>query len=117
MGYHTSYSLFAYPISDPKIADEIANALRKFDIINYALDWKYRFTEDGVEFGAHDPVEWYESDEEMRVISKEFPDIHFELHGEGEMNDDIWTRHFVNGKAQLCMAEIVIPPFDPEKLK
>lgn len=116
MGYHTEFCLFARPVSNPEIADKIAEALHACDVIGYALSGDYQFAEDGVEFFSYDSVNWFNHEEDMRAISKEFPDIHFELHGEGEINDDIWTQHFVGGKAQLCMAEIVIPPFDPSKL-
>ena len=116
MGYHTEFCLFAYPVSDPEIADRIEEALHSCGVIGYALSGDYQFAEDGVEFFSYDSVNWFNHEEDMRAISKEFPDIHFELHGEGEINDDIWTQHFVGGKAQLCTAEIVIPPFDPSEL-
>lgn len=116
MGYCTAFCLFAHPVSNLEIADRIAEALCSCDIIGYALDGKYQLVEDGVEFSPCDAVKWYDHEENMRSISEKFPDVHFELHGEGEMNDDIWTQHFVNGKSQLCMAKIVIPPFDPSQL-
>lgn len=116
MGYHTEFCLFAYPVSDPEIAEEIVEALHACDVIGYALSGDYQFAEDGVEFSSNEPVNWYDHEEDMRSISEKFPDIHFELHGEGEMNDDIWTQHFLGGRSQLCMAEIVIPPFDSSKL-
>lgn len=116
MGYHTDFCLFAHPVSDPEIADSILEQLRQRDVINYALEDGYSFVEDGVEFSSNEPVKWYDHEEDMRSVSEKFPDIHFELHGEGERNDDIWTQHFLGGKSQLCMAEIVIPPFDPSKL-
>ena len=116
MGYATSFTLFAHHVADLEIADKIAEALHACDVIGYALSGDYQFAEDGVEFFSYDSVNWYGHEEDMRAISKEFPDIHFELHGEGEMNDDIWTQHFVNGKSQLCRTKIVIPPFDPGKL-
>lgn len=117
MGYRTTYSLFAHPVFDLKVADSILERLHEYHIANYAIEDDYTLVEDGVEFFSYDSVNWYGHEEDMRAISKEFPDIHFELHGEGEINDDIWTQHFVNGKSQLCRAEIIIPPFDPEKLE
>ena len=117
MGYATSFTLFAHSVSDPKIADRIKEALHSCSVISYALDENYEFIEDGVEFSSYNPVNWFDHEEDMRAISKEFPDIHFELHGEGELNDDIWTQHFLGGKSQFCRAEIIIPPFDPKKLE
>ena len=117
MGYATSFTLFAHHVADPEIAERIVESLHSCDVIGYALNGNYQFAEDGVEFSSYNPVNWFDHEEDMLSISKEFPDIHFELHGEGEMNDDIWTQHFVNGKSQFCRAEIIIPPFDLEKLE
>lgn len=52
----------------------------------------------------------------MLLLSKEFPDVLFKLHGEGEDNEDIWDKYFMNGKMQYCPAEIMCPPFDRAKL-
>ena len=117
MGYTTIYTLFAYRVSSEKIADKILESLGRLGVAGYAIEDGYTFIEDGIEFHALDACGWYDYEEDMRAISKEFPDIHFELHGEGAMNDDIWTQHFLGGKSQLCRAEIIIPPFDPEKLE
>ena len=52
----------------------------------------------------------------MRALSREFPDVHFIISAFGEINDDIWEAHYLDGKRQLCETEIRIPEFDPEKL-
>ena len=52
----------------------------------------------------------------MRDLSKEFPDVVFKLHGEGEDNEDIWDKYFMNGKMQSCPAQMTLPPFEKEKL-
>lgn len=59
---------------------------------------------------------WYEHEKEMRELSKEFPDVVFKLHGEGEDNGDIWIKYFTNGKMQYCPAEMLFPPFNKMKL-
>ena len=117
MSYYTTYNLFAYPVFNPEVADSILERLRERDITDYAVKDNYSFVEDGIAFDSFGDCPWSDHEEDMLSISKEFPDIHFELHGEGEINDDVWTQHFVNGKSQLCRAEIIIPPFDPEKLE
>ena len=117
MSYYTTYNLFAHPVFDAKVADIILERLREYDITDYAVEDNYSFVEDGIAFDSFGDCPWSDHEEDMLSISKEFPDIHFELHGEGEVNYDIWTQHFLGGKSQLCKAEIIIPPFDPEKLE
>jgi hypothetical protein len=64
-----------------------------------------------------DETKWYEHEEHMRKISLQYPDVIFELRGEGEESGDIWVKYFVNGKMQLCAAKIVFEEFDEKKLK
>lgn len=64
-----------------------------------------------------DATKWYEHENHMRKISLQYPDVIFELKGEGEESGDIWVKYFVNGKMQVCNATIVFEPFDEKKLK
>ena len=63
-----------------------------------------------------DECKWYDNEEDMILLSKEFPDVLFKLHGEGEDNEDIWDKYFMGGKMQYCPAEVKCPPFDRNKL-
>ena len=60
---------------------------------------------------------WYDHDNDMKALSKEFPDVLFTLHGIGEEAGDIWVKYFRNGKVQSVKGRIVFDPFDPKKLK
>lgn len=53
----------------------------------------------------------------MIKLSKEFPDLLFYLHGEGEDAKDLWYKYYKNGKYQECYAEIVYPEYDESKLE
>lgn len=64
-----------------------------------------------------DSAKWYNCTEDMKKHSLEYPDLLFEIDGQGEENDDIWIEYFKNGKSQFCRAQIVYPKYDPEKLK
>lgn len=64
-----------------------------------------------------DQTKWYEHEEVMKEISKEYPDVIIQLTGEGEESGDMWIKYFVNGKMQHCKAKIVFEEFDPKKLK
>lgn len=123
MGYCTLYDLRVYT-SDLSVIDRVTEELRKRDIINYALEddpveipaRKYD-PEAYYEYGTCDMVKWYDHEDDMREISMAIPDVRFTLSGDGEDSADIWEKHFWNGLCQRCQAEIVIPPFDPDKLE
>lgn len=69
-----------------------------------------------LEFDESDGLKWHDHEKEMKQLSKEFPDVLFKLHGEGEDKYDIWDKYFMGGKMQSCYAEITCPPFDRSKL-
>lgn len=114
MGYATAFDITLLTpdgksdIEDPEIYDKAVELLRGMDVVGYALDDS---------LGCNDAVNWFSHEEDMLEVSKLMPDVLFCLHGEGDDNRDIWNQYFLNGKTQLCVAEIKIPPFDPEKLK
>jgi hypothetical protein len=60
---------------------------------------------------------WYESDEDMKKISKKYPLTIFVLEGEGEESGDLWKKYFLNGKMQEAKAKITYDEFDEKKLK
>lgn len=99
MGYYTWYRIEITPDSEEVRAfiDAAAN-------LSYALD------EDG------DSCKWYNHEDDMLRLSREFPDILFELHGEGEEAGDLWRKYFKNGKVQRCPAIITYDAFDESKL-
>lgn len=63
-----------------------------------------------------DTVKWYDCNKDMREYSKSYPDVLFEISGEGEEGGDIWIKYFRNGKAQLCKATITFEEYDINKL-
>lgn len=52
----------------------------------------------------------------MKVISTKYPDILFEVTGEGEETGDLWKAYFKNGKMQYCKGKVVYDDFDEYKL-
>lgn len=130
MGYYTRYSMEVQDINNKgydsyKIAKYMLDKQKesdKFYAFKYELedfveneDTKSRI-DYGLSFDSDDEYTWYDNEEDMRLLSKEFPDILFKLHGEGENNEDIWDKYFINGKMQYCLAKIMCPPFDKTKL-
>ena len=69
-----------------------------------------------IEFGCNDSYKWYIHEQDMKELSKIYPETTFLLEGEGEDSEDIWRKYFKNGKMQVCKAEIVFPAFDESKL-
>lgn len=63
-----------------------------------------------------DSCKWYEHEDDMKRLSKEFPEVVFQLNGEGEESGDVWVKYFKNGKMQVDKAEIKLAPFDATKL-
>ena len=62
-------------------------------------------------------VKWYEHKENMKVISKKYPDSIFKLSGIGEEQPDLWVEYHQNGKFQRCNGVITYPPFNKSKLR
>lgn len=112
MGYYTYYNLTLENASREQ-AKKVEDRLKEMDIIDDILDEMY--DSDGY-FSSCDSAKWYEHEEDIGKLSMEFPEVHFVLQGEGDNRDDIWEKHFINGRIQRCHAEIVYPSFSPNKL-
>ena len=110
MGYYTDYSL-------SMVGSQHGDAQKIYDFSQEKdMGIIYGFTVWGDYLETSDSMKWYKHEDEMRIISKEFPHILFELHGNGEDTEDIWDEYYRDGKMQRCKAEIVIPPFDESKM-
>lgn len=130
MGYYTYYSMGILDIDNKgydsyKIAKYMLDKQKESDrfyAFKYELEdfvkneeveseIRYELSLDG-----DDECKWYDNEDDMCLLSKEFPDVLFKLHGEGENNEDIWNKYFMNGKMQYCPAKIIYEPFDKNKL-
>lgn len=104
MGYNTSYEL-EYENCDDETREQIAATIAADDNLDYGLN------SDG------DPCKWYDHEEDMKELSKQFPEVLFTLSGNGEDCPDLWKKYFRNGKIQRAEAEIIYPEFDPTRLE
>lgn len=117
MGYYTRYNITAYNYKDDrkKKIVEIDDSLLSFE------EDEQVFVDDIKSIVGYLPTEdsckWYNHEEDMVTLSQKHPTVLFKVHGEGEVSGDIWDKWFLNGKKQICNAEIVIPDFDPSKLQ
>ena len=108
MGYYTNFDLTMIPEPDEEREAEIMKAIAAKidnkdpnDISAYDAEWC-----------LSDSLKWYDHDDDMIEVSKQFPDITFILYGEGEDNDDIWKAYYRNGEMEVVTARII---FDEPK--
>lgn len=108
MVYNTQYYLTAFDaVTGKEVSDEKKN---KFEAeITKLSGWK-----SGSIFAK--PTAWFEYEEIMRKFSKRHPGTRFTLRGDGDDHDDIWVRHFLNGKMQVCPAKIIFEDFNVDQL-
>ena len=103
MGYYTTFSLSTNP---PEVIKDVLNCgVQQLDSI---------FDIDGKSF---DSSKWYGHEEDMRIVSDNFPDVLFTLKGEGEEAGDVWIKYFKNGMMQSCYAKLVFEEYDESKLR
>lgn len=130
MGYYTDYTLTVsipeehramracvHPISDNTAAYcPVCGSVVWISTQDAIMDYIVSHAEIRHAYESWSAV-WYDHEKDMLEMSKRFPQVTFHLRGSGESRDDLWEKHFRNGKIQVCEAEITITPFDPEKLK
>lgn len=64
-----------------------------------------------------DSVKWYDREKDMSEYSKRYPDILFQIDGNGEEADDIWREYWKEGKVQHEDCQFVFGTYDETKLK
>lgn len=94
MGYYTDYRL-EITVDDKenedKTLDEIELFIKNLDEEKY---WELREMIDGYELNA----KWYDYDVDMCYLSCKFPNILFDLYGDGEEREDVWRATYKNGE-------------------
>lgn len=87
----------------------------------FALLKKFDFLEQEIELGfvaSHKkPVKWYDCISEIKEFSCSYPNVFFEILGEGEDCYDLWKCYIVNGKRQIARAIISYPEFNADLLE
>ncbi len=114
MGYYTNFTI------TPRLKEDFTEIVDS-DVLEILRDRL-------IEFSQYDEwewddqltmvdVKWYEYPNHMKLLSKEFPYIIFQVDGEGEEPGDIWRRYFLDGKSQKCVTTITFTQFDEDELK
>lgn len=108
MGYYTYFRLFfADRGTQPTLQDY--NAIKKMideSVLNTEFEPVTSIPGNGALIQGEN-LKWYDHRETMLTISKTFPLYEFYLEGEGEERDDIWIKHFKNGKMFVRGSEII----------
>ena len=115
MGYYTQYTLEVRKIKNEAQFNELVDELRSRELIGYAFDdGHYPATISSINhkyndaiFYSYDECKWYDHAEDMVVISEKFPNMYFELSGEGEAFGDYWKEYYHDGDIEECRGEIV----------
>ena len=100
MGYYTSYNLEVRNIPDEATAKKIIEAVEQKQLIRYVFDKCPKLSPDSLDkyaldFYCYDEAKWYEYDEDMIEISKQFPECKFKLYGRGEELLDVWNKYYL----------------------
>ena len=94
---------------------EINAAMKIRDIIGYALQEVSYSPGEAACWYAEGSVKWYESEDDIREISRMFPDVTFMLEGDGEDAEDFWRAYFKDGDYEYCRGKISYP--DPVSIQ
>lgn len=117
IGYYTNFSLEAY--TDPRQKwGSTPSAQEEYDMMKRLCEisdmWAVEDIDEGCPFDiiTWECYKWYDHNEHMTELSKEFPNVWFILEGEGEDQGDIWRTMYHNGRYETVYAEITFPDFN-----
>lgn len=123
MGYYTRFELSTknnkYKVSDIiyYMKKEEHRTEKYYPFKNHFDEYLFEEEVFDFEMDSNGECKWYEHDEEMIELSKQFPETVFCLYGNGEENSDTWYTYYKNGKKQYCPAKITYDEYDESKLK
>ena len=111
MGYITTFNLYGYS-SEKEFIDHSEmddGALEKI------FDWIKHNTSSDMQFDWLDEAKWYSWDNDMKALSKAYPDVIFELFGDGEETDDVWKAVIYRGKIEQVTQQTFFPAINLSK--
>ena len=107
IGYYTYYHLSAHGDSDEKIKTA---SNRLAELMDYGVPEESPYPNSPFYWLNYDSLKWYDWENDMYKLSKEFPTIVFTLYGEGEDHDDTCRAFFKNGTVVFQKARIYYDP-------
>lgn len=113
IGYYTFYSL--------SVKNEDEFPIEKQREASLQLAEKFKVREHYEEYISHssypfswvsnDSMKWYDYNEDMLELSRNFPEAIFVLYGEGEDREDTWRAFY---KGEVCIYQRAHFYYDPE---
>lgn len=111
MGYCTDYSLEVKELGSHTFK-ELDAAIEEMNSDLESIDWGGEH----IWQNSSQPITWYDHEEDMGKLSRQFPDIIFALSGIGDSPEDMWKKYFLRGLIQRTRAKIIYDEFDEIKL-
>lgn len=113
MGYNTNYII---SIKEGQMTG------KEFEVLKNILEKNsnYLFSLNHSQQKLYCEGKWYEHEKDMKKVSKLFPNVTFQIYGEGEESGDIWKDYVNNGKLSRTRAVIsfeAVPADEEELLK
>jgi hypothetical protein len=99
MGYLTEYTL---SIHTPGVDGPGVLSIFK-QLKEYSEEAAYCLCDDG---STKQSGKWYDHEEDMLDLSKDYPNLIFLLEGSGEDEADLWRKFFKNGDMVVNKAEV-----------
>lgn len=105
MGYYTKFELELKTKVKIERTKQIVNRLNEligFDAFECYIDEYATSDEEWFwDITSYDEMKWYDWQENMTTLAKEFPDVEFQLEGNGEDKDDWWVALFKGERKQI----------------
>jgi len=102
MGYYTYFEI-AIAAGDESLLDS-----EKFaEYFDEVTGYNWPLTED---------IKWLNFEADIKHISGSYPDILFEIWGDGEDYEDKWHAYACNGELEVVYAEYTYPEIDYKKV-
>ena len=110
MGYYTWYNLTIHNQTEERkktISEWARENIGFFSWIKPKDGEPEGTIEEDLHYESH---KWYNHTNDMLMLSERFPDVFFELEGDGEESDDFWREYYYDGTSEFAMGEIVFAP-------
>lgn len=113
MGYYTYYSLSVKNEDEFPIEKQREASLQLAEKFNWRKDYEKYIEASFYPFSwlSNDSMKWYDYNEDMLELSRNFPEAIFVLYGEGEDREDTWRAFYKDGVSIYQRAHFY---YDPE---